>query len=188
MVKKIFAALALVIVGLFAIPLAANAAGYSGGAPSFSGSFTPGGTVDVSFGAGSFEGGETVHITVSGQGAPTIAVFRADVASTDKPAAEDGSDSATITLPSDAAGTYTVTGTGARSGDVVSGSFNVGTTGSGAASGSGSASGSSSGSGLADTGSTISILAIWIAGGLVILGAAFVAVRVIVRRQSRISA
>jgi hypothetical protein len=40
-------------------------------------------------------------------------------------------------------------------------------------------------SALATTGSTVSLLEFWIAGGLVLLGAAFVGVRVIVRRQDR---
>jgi len=181
MVKKIFAALALVVMGFFAVPLAANAAGYSGGSESFSGSFTAGGTVNVHFTAGSFQGGETVHVTVSGAGNVTVAAFRAAIASADETAAADGSASATVTLPADASGTYTVTGTGVSSGAVVSGSFAVGGAGSGAAGGSAT----SSGSGLADTGSTVSILAIWVGGGLVLLGAAFVAVRLIVRRQSQ---
>ena len=181
MVKKLFAALALVVIGLFAAPIAANAAGYSGGSASFSGSFTAGGTVEVSYAAGSFAGGETVHITVNGTGTVVIGAFRAAAVSADKTAAADGSASASITLPSDASGTYTVTATGATSGNIITSSFNVGTSGSGAASGTGSGSSSS----LPDTGSNISILAIWIAGGLVILGAAFVAVRVIVRRQSK---
>jgi hypothetical protein len=38
---------------------------------------------------------------------------------------------------------------------------------------------------LAETGSTVSLLTIWAAGGVIVLGAAFVCVRVIVHRQTR---
>jgi hypothetical protein len=181
MVKKILAALALVIMGFFAAPLAANAAGYSGGSVSFTGSFTAGGTANVHFSAGSFQGSETVHVTVSGTGTITFGVFKADTISSDKTASADGSLDVAVKLPADASGTYPVTGTGATSGSVVSGTFTVGTSGGGGGT-------SAGGSGLADTGSTVSILAFWIAGGVVLLGAAFVAVRVVVRRQSRASA
>lgn len=181
MVKKILAALALVIMGFFAAPLAANAAGYSGGSVSFTGSFTAGGTVEAHFSAGSFQGGESVHVTVSGTGTVTVGAFKADTVSADKNAGADGSLEATVTLPSNASGTYTVTGAGATSGSVVSGTFTVGANGGGGG-------GNAGGPGLADTGSTISILAFWVAGGIVLLGAAFVAVRVVVRRQARTNA
>jgi len=181
MAKKILAALGLVIMAFFAAPLAANAAGYGGGTVAFSGSFTPGGTVNVQFDAGSFQGSEPVHVTVSGAGAITFAVFKADTISSDKTAAADGSLTVAINLPADASGTYSVTGTGANSGTPVTGSFSVSGTG-------GSGGGTNAGSGLADTGSTVSILAFWIAGGLVLLGAAFVTVRVVVRRQTRTNA
>jgi hypothetical protein len=181
MAKKILAALALVIMGFFAAPLAANAAGYSGGTVSFSGSFAAGGTANVQFSAGSFQANESVHVTVSGAGAVTFAAFKADTISSDKTAAADGSLAVAVKLPADASGTYTVTGTGATSGSVVSGTFTVGANGGGGGSNAG-------GSGLADTGSTISILAFWVAGGVVLLGAAFVAVRVVVRRQARTNA
>lgn len=182
MAKKILAALALVIMGFFAAPLAANAAGYSGGTVSFSGSFAASGTVNVQFSAGSFQANESVHVTVSGAGAVTFAAFKADTISSDKTAAADGSLGVAVKLPADASGTYTVTGTGATSGSVVSGTFTVG------ANGGGGGSSNAGGSGLADTGSTISILAFWVAGGVVLLGAAFVAVRVVVRRQARTNA
>jgi len=183
MAKKIIAALALVIMGFFVAPLAANAA-YGGNNATFTGSFTAGGTVNIQFPAGSFNGDTSASVTVSGNGTVTIGAFKADTAQKTVPVAADGSATASVKLPSNASGTYNVTGTGIPSGTVVTGSFSVGN----GSTGGGTSTGASSGSGLADTGSTVSILAFWVAGGVVLLGAAFVAVRVVVRRQSRVNA
>lgn len=183
MAKKIFAALALVLMGFFALPLAANAAGYPpDGNVLISGNKTPGGVVHVEFSQGFFTGGESVHFTVDGAGTVSIAAFKAATVSTDKAANTNGSIAFDITLPANASGTYTVTGTGSQSGTTGSASFTV------TAADAGGSTATNAGSGLADTGSTISMLAIWVASGLVLLGAAFVTVRVIVRRQSRVDA
>lgn len=186
MFKKIIAAFALVFIAIFAGPVAAHAALYSPAPGTVSGDAVPGGTVTVSWEAGTFDGGEPVQVTVSGNGDVTVAVFKAGTSSTTKTAAASGALSATIHLPSDASGTYTVTATGADSGKVGTAGFTVGGAGSGTGSDNGSgAAGSGSDPGLADTGSTVSILAFWVGGGIVLLGAAFVAVRVVVRRQAR---
>ncbi|TAM70036.1 MAG: hypothetical protein EPN48_06525 [Microbacteriaceae bacterium] len=179
MVKKFFAAFLLIVAGIFVAPLAANAAYVPSG--TVSGSATAGGTVTASFGAGTFTPSETVHVTVDGAGTVTIGVFKAAVVSADRTASSNGALGVPITLPSSASGTYTVTATGATSGNTATATFTV-------QSASGSSSGAASGNGLADTGSTISILAIWIAAGLLLLGAAFITVRIVVRRQSRVNA
>jgi hypothetical protein len=180
MVKKILATVLLAIGAVFVAPFAANAAPYVPDSNvSVSGSAVPGGTVNVNFAAGSFAPNETVHFTVSGEGTVTLAVFKAATVSHDKTANADGAVSLAVTLPSDARGTYTVTGTGATSGATATASFSVSPADTGAGSGT-----SASGSGLADTGSTVSVLVLWVAGGLVVLGAAFIAVRTVVRRSA----
>jgi hypothetical protein len=183
MAKKIWAAILLVIAGVLVAPMAANAA-YSSGSGVVSGNAVPGGTVSVAWADGTFGANDPVRVTVDGQGTVTIAAFKAATVSAQKTADADGALAVSFTLPSDASGTYNVTATDLSNGNIGTATFTVG---SAAGNGGSGAAGSSSGSGLADTGSTISILAFWFAGGIVLLGAAFVAVRVIVRRQSRSS-
>jgi hypothetical protein len=198
--KVIFGAAALVAVGIFVGPMAANAA-YVPTAGTVTGPETPGSADTVSFGAGSFMPGEKVDFTVTGAGDVTIAMLRADTESAVETASASGAVSATVTLPSDATGTYSVTATGEQSGNVGSAAIPVHaiggtgpggsggtTTGAGGSSGgastsSGGSTSSDNGSGLADTGSNVPMLAIWGATGAVGLGAALVVVLLVVRKQ-----
>lgn len=173
--KKIFAASALVVVAVFAAPVAANAAGYVPASDVVvSGPVTPGGTATVGFKAGSFAGGETVSFSVTGSGAATLAAVTTTVTAT-KVATASGSVSEKVTLPVGATGTYSLTATGLTSGNVATAALTVVPADAGAA---------SSGSGsLAFTGSTVSMLAVWGAAGAVALGIAFMVVLALVRRQ-----
>ncbi len=180
MFKKILAVVALTIAAVFAVPMAASAAGYvpSSNVTVSNSNPAPGQTVVVSFKAGSFLASENVQFTLTGQDAAgaSLASLHAVVNSKTlvKPASSTGAVTVDVTLPTDASGTYTLTAAGVTSGNVATVSLTVTPA---------DAAGASTGSGLADTGSTISLIAIWVAGGLVLLGAAFVAVNVIVRRQ-----
>lgn len=184
MFKKVLAAVALTLAAAFAVPMAANAAGYvpSSNVTVSNSNPAPGQTVDVSFKAGSFLAGENVQFTLTGQDAASasLASLHAVVNSktTVKPASSAGAVTVAVTVPADATGTYTLTATGVTSGNVGTASLTVTP-----ADAVGAGTGSSAGGSLAHTGSTISLIAIWVAGGLVVLGAAFVAVNVIVRRQ-----
>lgn len=184
MFKKVLAVLALTLAGVFALPMAANAAGYvpSSNVTVSNSNPAPGQTVIVSFKSGSFLPGENVQFTLTGEDAASasLASLRAVINSKSivKPATSSGAVSVSVTLPTDATGTYTLTATGATSGNVGTVSLTVTPLDTGTGSGPVSSSG-----GLAHTGSTISLIAIWAAGGVVLLGAAFVAVNVIVRRQ-----
>lgn len=87
----------------------------------------PGGTITIIFAPGSFRPGEHVTVIVGGRVVGlsghrvTLGAVKADVPGTaglDKPAAADGSLKVTMALPEGAAGTQTVTATGAVSGTV----------------------------------------------------------------------
>ncbi|MHA7987744.1 hypothetical protein ACX9R5_18280 [Rathayibacter sp. CAU 1779] len=144
-----------------------------------SGSPTPGGTITITCNAGTWTDNEAISITVSGNTAVTQAAFRTAVTSGpfSTTAGADGSSSAALALPSNASGTYTVTSTGEVSGSVDTETFTV------VAAAAAVSNGSSSSSEVAATGSTIPVLIIWVASGLVLLGVAIVVVRMVVRRQ-----
>jgi len=181
MIKKALAAAALVVVAIFAVPTAAQAAYVPNTLISSPGSIAPGGTGTVSFAAGAFAPGESVSFTLTGEnaaGATLAAVVTAvSSTSTTKTAAADGSTSVSITLPSNATGAYTLTATGATSGNIATVAISAG-----AASGGGTGTGGASG-GLPNTGAMDPTLGIWAGGGLLALGAAFVIVLTVVRRQ-----
>ncbi|MCU1636793.1 MAG: Sortase sorted surface protein [Cryobacterium sp.] len=182
MAKKAFAAIALAILATVAVPAAAFAAeGDYVPASSVSAPATvePGEAVPVSFAAGSFVG--DVTYTVTGEGPITLAIVKAAVVteSLTKPVASDGSSSITVEVPADAAGSYQVVARDSA-GTVGTATFAVIAPDSGTAAGSGS--GSSDGD-LASTGYNAPMLAIWAAGGALLLGIALVVVLGIVRRQ-----
>ncbi|HEY0258523.1 MAG TPA: sortase [Lacisediminihabitans sp.] len=178
MIKKAFAVAALVAVAIFAGPVAANAAGYVADDQIIVSDSTPapGSTQTVTFTAGSFLPGEEVSFSVTGEGPITLAAVRAAVvtASITKTAAADGSIVLRITLPTDAVGTYNVTGTGLTSGTVGTAVLTVAA--------------ADAGSGLAFTGANVSPLLIWGAGGVLLLGIALLVVMTVVRRQQRSNA
>jgi hypothetical protein len=180
MIRKVFAVVALAVLGVFAVPMVANAAGY---VPSIacgvSGSPVAGTSVTIGCAAATWTPGEVIDITVSGNTTVTAAAFRTAVTSGPftTTAAADGSSSASLALPSNANGTYTVTSTGEESGNVDVETFTI------VSPASNVVSGGSSSSQVADTGSTVPLLIVWTAAGLVLIGAAFVLVRIVVRRQ-----
>jgi LPXTG-motif cell wall-anchored protein len=178
--KKFIAAFALALIALFAVPTAANAAGY---VPQSSITVTdstpaPGVPTTISFAAGAFLGSENVVFTLTGENAvgATLASFKAVVntKSITKVAAASGSTSLVVTLPLNAVGTYTVTATGATSGNVATAALTVTP-----------AVGSSSA--LPHTGSDVSGLLFWAAGGILLLVAGLVVVLTVVRRQRAIA-
>ncbi|PXA70000.1 sortase [Cryobacterium arcticum] len=182
MFKKSLAAIALAVLAIFAVPAAANAAGYVPvGNITVSGAVTPGSVVTVSFTDGSFTPGEDVSFTLTGENAvgATLATFKSVVNSQSlvKTASDTGAVSLDVKLPTDATGTYTVTATGLTSGTVGTASLTVGS----ADAGTGSS--DSAAGGLASTGYNTPMLAIWGAAGALLLGVALVVVLGVVRRQ-----
>lgn len=169
MFEKSLAAAALAVLAVFAVPAAANAAGYVPDSNvSVSGTVAPGGTVEVTFTEGSFTPGEEVSFALTGENADsaTLATFKAGVTSRSlvTTATDDGAVALDVTLPTDASGTFTTTATGLTSGTV--GTASLG-----------------SDSDLASTGYNTPMLAIWAAAGALLLGVALVVVLGVVRRQ-----
>jgi hypothetical protein len=178
--KKLIAAVVLAGAALLATPAAANAAGY---VPSsnISGDTTvvQGGTTTIVFGPNSFVGNETVNISITGAGAATLGALPTTTVSKAYTATPAGSVAPRVTLPAGASGTYTLTATGATSGNVGTAAVTVVPADSAAAR---AVAGTGTGS-LAFTGSTVSMLALWVAGGAVVLGGGLLVVRTSVRRQ-----
>jgi len=179
--KKLIAAVVLAGAALIATPAAANAAGYVPTSNvSVTGSTVAGGTTVVNFGAGSFVGNETVNISVTGAGAVTLGALPTTTVTKAYTASATGAVTPRITLPAGASGTYSLTATGATSGNVGTAALTAAPA-AGAAAG-GAATGAGTGS-LAFTGGTISALALWVGGGAVVLGGGLLVVRGSVRRQ-----
>lgn len=180
MLRKTLAAVALAFAALVATPLAANAAGYAPNSNvTVNGPVVAGGTVIVNFGPGSFAGSENVSFQVTGYGTVTLSAFKAATVTATKQATPAGAVSESVTLPTDARGTYTLTATGLTSGAIGTASLTVVPTDV-----AGTSPVASSGSGmLAHTGSTLPMLLIWTAGGAVALGLALFVVLGLVRRQ-----
>lgn len=176
MIKKALAGVALAILAIFAVPAAAQASGYSPVAPSGV-TVAPGGTVTVPFTG--FAPNENVSFTLTGENAAGATLASAvTVVNTSaalvKKADATGAVSVTVTLPSNASGSYTLTGTGLTSGAIANAFIT--------AVSSGTAGGGATG-GLPNTGAMDPTLGIWAGGGLLALGAAFVIVLTVVRRQ-----
>ncbi|BDV29751.1 hypothetical protein [Microbacterium terricola] len=172
---KAFAAATLLAAALVATPMVANAATDEGYPPSstVNGSVTvaPGGTVTVPFTG--FEPNEGVSFTLTGENASgaTLAFVKFAVVTADlgtKDADASGAVSATVTLPSNASGDYTLQATGEVSGaaDPVILSTGVATGELGATGVDGNA-----------------LLGLWIGGGALVLAGASIAVAGTVRRQ-----
>jgi hypothetical protein len=181
MIKKSVAAIALAVLAVFAVPAAANAAGYvpQGNITVSDSTPTPGEAVTVGFDDGSFTPGESVSFTLTGENAAsaTLANLRAVVNSTSitKTATAAGSVAVVVTLPSDASGSYTLTGTGLTSGSVGTATLTVVAADSGTA--------VTAAGGLASTGYDAPMLAIWAAAGALLLGVALMVALTVVRRQ-----
>lgn len=179
MARKFLAVIAIVIVAVFASPMAANAAGYvPAGNITVTGNATPGGTVVVSFANGSFTGGEDVSFSVTGEGGATLSALRAAVSTVTlvKPANASGAVSVNVKLPANASGSYTLTATGLTSTNIGTATITVvaadgGTT-------------AIPGRGLAATGAgDLTVLLLWGGAGMLLLGAALLVVLSFVRRQ-----
>ncbi|PZE65392.1 hypothetical protein [Curtobacterium sp. MCBD17_021] len=182
--KKLIAAVVLAGAALLATPAAANAAGYAPDSDvSISGNYVAGGIVVINFSEGAFQDNETVNVQITGAGVndatlgalPVTTVSRAYVADA------DGSLDVRVTLPVGGSGSYNLTATGATSGVVGVASFTIAP--ADVAAGAGSTGGTGTNGSLAFTGSTVSTLALWVAGGAVVLGGGLLAVRGSVRRQ-----
>lgn len=176
MAKRILAIAAIAIAAIFAVPTAAMAAGYvppgnvsSSGGPTAA----PGATVTVTFAAGSYNDGELVSVSVTGDPAPTLGVI--GTATSTYTATSTGGLSFKVIIPSTATSSsvYSVVGTGETSGNV--GTYRITVAGTGAS--------TAVSNGLAYTGGTISMLVVWGAAGLLALGAALLIMRRVVRRQ-----
>jgi hypothetical protein len=175
MAKKMFAVIALAILAIFAVPAAANAAGYvPQDSITVSGASAAGATVTVTFGHGAFGHGADVTFGVTGAGKPaTLSVFKAATATLVNTADANGNVNLNVTLPTDASGSYTITGTDTF-GTVGTATLTVPTADGGLA---------NTGGKLAHTGYDAPMLLIWGAAGALLLGVALVVVLGIVRRQ-----
>ncbi|TFC05691.1 sortase [Cryobacterium sp. MDB2-33-2] len=177
MAKKTLAVIALAVLAVFAVPAAANAAGYvPDGQIVVSGTPAPGATVVVDFTGGSFTPGEDVSFSCTGSGLATLSVLKAGTATLVKSSTSTGAASVNVVLPAGATGSYTTTATGLTSGTVGTATITVvaadsGTTASG------------TGGGLAGTGYNTPVLLIWAAAGALLLGIALVVVLSFVRRR-----
>lgn len=182
--KKLIAAVVLAGAALLATPAAANAAGYTPDSDvSVSGSAVAGGTAAVSFTPGAFQDNETVNVQVTGAGAVTLGALPTTTVSKSYTAASDGSLVVKVTFPQGASGTYNLTATGATSGVVGFAAFTVAPADAAAVPAAGAGAGNGTDGTLAFTGSTVSALALWVAGGAVVLGGGLLLVRGSVRRQ-----
>jgi hypothetical protein len=162
MTRKLFAAALLALAAIFAIPSVANAAGYTGQGP---------GTVTAVV-------GEAVALTftdlppntpsqASADDAVTLSVLKASTASK----STDASGTVTYTASASEPGTYTITVTAGSA--VATATLTVVP----------ADTASDASTGLADTGYDVPMLALWGGVGALVLGAALVAVLVIVRRN-----
>ena len=179
MIKKAIAVVALAALALFSVPTAATAAGYvAADNITVSGSATPGSEQTVDFADGSFNAGETVTFAVSGAGFATSTVTLTGTADA------QGGITFKFTLPANASGSYSITATGATSGNVGTATITVADTDAGTDDGlasTGTVAGSDDG--LASTGYEAPVLLIWGAAGALLLGIALVLVLSVVRRQ-----
>ncbi|MCE0458971.1 sortase [Curtobacterium flaccumfaciens] len=182
--KKLIAAVVLAGAALLATPAVANAAGYTPDSDvSVSGTAVAGGTAAVSFTPGAFQDNETVNVQVTGAGAVTLGALPTTTVSKTYTAASDGSLVVKVTFPQGASGTYNLTATGAASGVVGFAAFTVAPADAAAVPAAGAGAGNGTDGTLAFTGSTVSALALWVAGGAVVLGGGLLLVRGSVRRQ-----
>ncbi|WP_144710145.1 cytochrome c-type biogenesis protein CcmH [Curtobacterium pusillum] len=177
--KKLIAAVVLAGAALLATPAAANAAGYTPDSNvSVSGTYAAGGTAAVNFSDGAFQDNETVNVQVTGAGAVTLGALPTTTVSKSYTASSTGSLAVRVTFPAGASGTYSLTATGATSGVVGLASFTVAPADTAVSTGANGTDGT-----LAFTGSTVSALALWVAGGAIVLGGGLLVVRGSVRRQ-----
>ncbi|TFC24404.1 LPXTG cell wall anchor domain-containing protein [Cryobacterium sp. TMT1-3] len=175
MFKKSLATAALAVVAIFAFAPAANAVDYVSDAKvSIVSAPVAGETAVVGFAASAFGSEESVTYTVSGSHTAVLTVIKTAVTSSlTKNAELNGSSFVNVAIPSNATGDYTVLAKSATKSYTATLTVVAGDAGAGTA----------TGNALPSTGYNAPVLVIWGAAGLLILGAALVAVRISVRRQ-----
>jgi hypothetical protein len=172
--KKILAALIVGAAVALTTPAAASAEPYTeGGSCSISPTTVrAGGIATLNCRPGTFRPSETVEYTVSGQNGSTASLASYRMANTSahasKAAASDGAAVLLVTVPSDASGAYTVTGTGVTSRTAAAATVTVLPVDAPAASA--KASSPSSETTIAATGSVVTGYIAWIGGALVLAG------------------
>ncbi|ALD12214.1 hypothetical protein [Clavibacter capsici] len=192
MLKKIIAGAAIALAATFTVATAANADPYTpeGGVSVSDPTVAPGQSTVLSFADGSFAPSVPVTITITGEDAAnaTLASYRtAPMAVTSnsitKNSTAAGGLRVTVTLPAGSAtGSYALTGTDTLGNTVSTTISVVAAAGNGTANG-GSGSAADASAGLPVTGGQLPVVLIWTGGGLLLLGAALVAVLATVRRQ-----
>jgi len=173
---KMLAVVALAAGALFVGPAAAQAAYVPAANITVTGTIAAGSTVDVDFAPGSFANGETVSVAITCDTTTTSSAT----------AGADGSLNLETAIPTGATGTCTLTATGLVSGDIGTVSLTIP-----AADGTGTTGGSGVGTvadgaddELAFTGASDStMLLVWTASGVLLLGVALIVVMKTVRRQ-----
>ncbi|OUE31277.1 hypothetical protein BFL35_05880 [Clavibacter michiganensis] len=192
MLKKIIAGAAIALAATFTVDTAANADPYTpqGGVSVSDPTVAPGQSTVLSFADGSFAPSVPVTITITGEDAAnaTLASYRtAPMAVTSnsftKNSTAAGGLRVTVTLPAGSAtGSYALTGRDTLGNTVSTTISVVAAAGNGTANG-GSGSAADASAGLPVTGGQLPVVLIWTGGGLLLLGAALVAVLATVRRQ-----
>ncbi|WOF22269.1 hypothetical protein N8K70_12865 [Microbacterium betulae] len=173
---SLIAAFAVAAALTFAAPLAANAytpSGPDGGSTDV----TPGEPTTIGFDG--FSPNEDVTFALTGEnasGATLATIVRAQIetTSTTKQADAEGSTTVTVTLPSDAFGTYSLTATGETSGAAASTTLDTGVS---------APEDDSDGDSLSPTGTDMSSIGLWVGGGALVLGGGAVIAAVALRRQ-----
>ncbi|WP_396643245.1 hypothetical protein [Microbacterium sp.] len=183
--KKVLSALALAGALAMGVAAPAYAENYPPVTPApeanivITGTVTPGATITVTFPAAVFANAETVTFILTGESASgaslanmvKFAVETANLGS--RTAAADGSVNARVVLPSNASGTYTLTGTSASQPGGVSAAIRVSAAG-----------GDSGGDAIAETGTDSTLLlTAWIGGGVLVLAGGSILVARTVRRN-----
>jgi hypothetical protein len=195
MLKKFIAGAAIALAATFTVATAANADPYTpeGGVSVSDPTVAPGQSTVLTFADGSFAPSVPVTITITGEDAAnaTLASYRtAPMAVTSNSITKNSSAAGglrvTVTLPAGTAtGSYALTGTDTL-GNTVSTTISVvaaAGNGNGSAIGGGSGNAADASAGLPVTGGQLPVVLIWTGGGLLLLGAALVAVLATVRRQ-----
>ena len=180
-ISKASAALAIAVAAVFAAPAVASAYTSDPVVVSAPGALVPGTPGTVSF--TDFAANEGVTFTLRGEnasgGSLAFVAFVVDSTSVTKAADAEGNASVEVTLPSNASGSYELTGTGQESGTVASTTISVAATGSGAG-------GEGGGGVLQNTGfDGDALLGLWVGGGVLVLAGASIAVATSVRRARR---
>lgn len=182
-ISKAAAALAVAIAAVFAAPAVASAYTPTPVVESGPGTVAPGGTGTFVF--DDFLPGESVVFTLTGFNASGatlafVAFSAQDSTSITKEANDEGEATVSVTLPSNARGSYTLTAVGQESDTSASTTFSV------AAAAGGSDGGSAGGPALGDTGfDGDALLGLWVGGGVLVLAGASIAVATSVRRTRR---